>query len=219
MRYEETMAPRGRPRCFDRTQALQKAMEVFWARGYEGTSMTELTAAMGIASPSLYAAFGSKQQLFREASELYARTQGSGTWAAFDGHATAREAIETLLRTTAESVTAPGKPPGCFTVFAAANCTPENDEIRHDMTKRRISVCDHVRLRLERAVAEGELPPGTNARSLTSYFMAVQQGMSIRARDGGSREELLDVARHAMVVWDGLAAPPAAAGTSSLPAR
>ena len=203
------MAPRGRPRCFDRTQALQKAMEVFWARGYEGTSMTELTAAMGIASPSLYAAFGSKQQLFRAATEHYAQTEGSGTWATFDAHATAREAIETLLRTTAENVTAPGKPPGCFTIFAAANCAPENDEVRRDMTQRRVSVCDHVRLRLERAIAEGELPPGTNARSLTSYFMAVQQGMSIRARDGGSREELLDVAEHAMAVWNGLARPAA----------
>jgi AcrR family transcriptional regulator len=200
------MAPRGRPRCFDRTVALQKAMEVFWEHGYEGASMAELTAAMGIASPSLYAAFGCKEQLFREAVEHYTATDGSGTWKALNDSESAREAIEELLKATAEAVTLPGRPAGCFIVLGATNCSPENEDVQKELSERRLSMCELIRLRLERGVAEGELPAGTDVRSLTSYVVSVQQGMSILARDDSSREQLLAVARHAMLAWDGLKA-------------
>lgn len=200
------MAARGRPRCFDRTAALQQAMEVFWARGYEGASIADLTAAMGIASPSLYAAFGSKEQLFREAVDHYVETDGSGCWRGFNDHPTARAAIAAVLEAGAEASTMPGKPSGCFIVLAAMTCSAENAELQRELSERRRSLCDVVRLQLERGIARGELAPGTDAQALTAFFITVLQGMSIRARDGGSREDLLAVARHAMAVWDGLAA-------------
>ncbi|MFP5296803.1 MAG: TetR/AcrR family transcriptional regulator, partial [Alphaproteobacteria bacterium] len=93
----------GRPRSFDRDQALTRAMEVFWAKGYADASMAELTAAMGVSAPSLYAAFGSKEQLFREAVELYQRTQGADAWRCLDGDMPVRDAVEALLLATAES--------------------------------------------------------------------------------------------------------------------
>ena len=108
------MAERGRPRCFDRAAALEKAMEVFWARGYAGASIAELTEAMGIASPSLYAAFGSKEALFREAVELYVRSDDACTLKMLEGNLTTRESIAAMLFSSARSCVLPAKPTGSF---------------------------------------------------------------------------------------------------------
>ena len=197
------MAARGRPRCFDRTSALERAMEVFWERGYEGASLSDLTAAMEIASPSLYAAFGSKEALFRESVTHYSQTDGSGLWQSLDSQPTAREAVASLLKASAEASTQPNKPTGCFLVLAMANCAPENAEVQNELRDRRNFLGDLVRLRLDRGVADGDLPPGTDTRALSAYFITVMQGMSLRARDGGTRAELLDVAGYAMAAWPG----------------
>jgi len=200
------MAARGRPRCFDRTCALEQAMEVFWEHGYEGASLADLTAAMGIASPSLYSAFGSKEALFRESVNHYLQTDGSGIWQALEQEPTARAAVSNLLHASAEAVTLPNKPTGCFLVLAIANCSPENAGIQIELRNRRVHLGDLLRLRLDRGIADGDLPPGTETRALSSFFMTVQQGMSLQARDGGTRADLLRVADFAMAAWPAPAA-------------
>ncbi|MBF6482277.1 TetR/AcrR family transcriptional regulator, partial [Nocardia cyriacigeorgica] len=133
------MAERGRPRAFDRDVALRRAMEVFWEHGYEGASMTDLTSAMGINSPSLYAAFGGKEALFREAIELYGRTEGGLTARALREEPTARAAIEAMLRDNAVAYTAPDKPHGCMVVLAGSTYTTRTESVREfliDMRKQ-----------------------------------------------------------------------------------
>ncbi|NSC21995.1 TetR/AcrR family transcriptional regulator [Streptomyces albus subsp. chlorinus] len=205
------MAGRGRPRTFDRDAALEAAMRVFWERGYEATSLAELTEAMGIRPPSLYAAFGSKEQLFREAVELYERTEGSATSQALDEAATAREGVHEALRRNACRYTEPGKPSGCMVVLAGTNCTPENEPVRELLAKDRRTTEEYLRARADRGVAEGDVPPGTDTATLAAYYATVLFGLSLRARDGAPRTDLLAVADAAMTAWDGLTATPGTA--------
>src|SRR2546430_772348 len=121
------MAKRGRPASFDRQEALGRAMELFWERGYEGATLEDLQAAMGgISPPSFYHAFRSKEALFREVADLYVATVGEPTLQALEGAATAREGIEAMLRLTAEAFSRPGMPHGCLLVLGATNCSPAN---------------------------------------------------------------------------------------------
>lgn len=138
------MSPRGRPRAFDREHALTQAMLVFWERGYEGASLTELTEAMGIKPPSLYAAFGDKEALFREAIEHYKSAYGQHTTRALTEEPTARAAVEALLRNNACTYVEPGHPKGCMVVLAATNCTPANAPVWEFLAASR----DDVRRRL-----------------------------------------------------------------------
>lgn len=205
------MADRGRPRSFDRATALRRAMEVFWAKGYDGASLADLTAAMGIRSPSLYAAFGSKEQLFSEAVALYDGTQGTGIWDALD-QAPARAAFARFLHATADAFTREGDPPGCLIVLGALNSNEGNDGACRDLRRRRTGNVSTLRDRLERAIREGELPPTVDCAAVAAFYATVQQGMSIQARDGAARETLHAVADCAMAAWDGLTAgaPPGA---------
>ena len=130
------MAERGRPRSFDRAAALHRAMEVFWARGYDGASMADLTAAMGINSPSLYAAFGCKEALFREALELYETGEGGSASRSLQEAPTARAGIEAMLRENAVAYTAPDRPPGCMIVLASAVGIPASPEVRDYLVRR-----------------------------------------------------------------------------------
>jgi AcrR family transcriptional regulator len=211
------MAPRGRPRGFDRDAALHQAMDVFWARGYEGTSLGDLTAAMGIASPSLYAAFGSKEQLFHEAVELYGTLQGSMTARALSGQPTSRAAVEALLRDNAAAYTSPGNPRGCMVVLAATNVTPANQGVADFLAEQRRNGRAEVLARLERGVAEGDLPPETDVAALSAYVSTVLHGLSFEARDGLSCDALNAIVDGAMAAWDALvgAGAPATAPTSS----
>ena len=202
------MPPRGRPRSFDRSAALRRAMEVFWAKGYDGASLTDLTAAMGINAPSLYAAFGGKEALFREALALYGATEGTEIWDAIPSAPTAREAVRRFLEATAIAFTTPGKPRGCLIVLGALHADGANDTVCRELREHRAGNVAALQERLERAVAEGELPRGLDCPALATFYVTVQQGMSIQARDGASRETLLAVARAAMAAWDGLAGPP-----------
>ncbi|XXY44198.1 TetR/AcrR family transcriptional regulator [Sorangium sp. So ce269] len=204
------MAGRGRPRSFDRAAALRRAMEVFWERGYEGTSLTDLTTAMGINSPSLYAAFGCKESLFREAVSLYNEVEGAAVTRAMSEEPTARRAVEAMLRGNAEAYVSPGKPSGCMIVLAATLGTQESEAVRSHLAEVRRGALVELQRRLDRGVAEGDLPAGTDTAALAAFYTTVLQGLSIQARDGASREALLAVVDCAMAAWDVLARPRAA---------
>jgi AcrR family transcriptional regulator len=198
------MADRGRPRSFDRAVALRRAMEVFWERGYEGASLSDLTEAMGIGRPSLYAAFGSKEALFREAVELYDRVESLPVDRAIEEAPTARDAVEAMLRVNADAYAKPEKPGGCLIVLAAPVGTPEAEQVRGFLAERRQDSLESLRRRLDRAIAEGDLRATTDTKSLATFYTTVLQGLSIQARDGASRDELHQIVDRAMAAWEGL---------------
>ncbi|WP_343715600.1 TetR/AcrR family transcriptional regulator [Inquilinus sp.] len=198
------MAERGRPRGFDRDVALRRAMELFWRHGYEGVSMAELTAAMGIAAPSLYAAFGSKEALFREAIALYRDTAGSATRRALDCERTARGAIEAMLRDNADAFTDPALPHGCFVILGAVNTAPEHEGVRTHLLDLHKESCGLILRRLEQGAAAGEFPAGLDLGPLAGFYSTVLAGLSIKARDGTGRREMHAIIDHAMAAWDAM---------------
>jgi AcrR family transcriptional regulator len=205
------MATRGRPRAFDPDAALGKALDVFWERGYEGTSMNDLVAAMGIASASIYAAFGSKEELFRRTMGRYAATRGEPPRRALREAPTARAAIHAMLRATADEITRPDAPHYCMLILAAPTGAVENQAVREFLAAGRRGMQAEIRDRLVRGTADGDLAasPAT-LDAIARYYTTVVQGLSIQARDGASRAELETVIGCAMAAWDALAA--AAAG-------
>jgi AcrR family transcriptional regulator len=192
---------RGRPRSFDRDAALERAMLLFWRRGYEATSISDLTAEMGITPPSLYAAFGDKQRLFHEAVQRYL-DQGAGcTDAIFAEETTARGAAERLLRSAAEGLTRSDRPSGCMIVTAATNCCPESSDVQAGLARLRADQANRLRGRIEQGVAAGELPADTDVAGLATFYTTVIQGMTVQARDGAGRDALLAAAAAAMRAW------------------
>lgn len=197
------MAKRGRPRTFERTEALRVAMSLFWEQGYEGTSVSELAAAMGINSPSLYAAFGSKEALFREAITLYDQTESEATATAL-AERTARRSMEALLHNNLVAYTDPGTPRGCMIVLAANTGKTKNEEVRQYVAEYRRATITMVADRLRRGVADGDVPPDADIAAISAFFTTVLHGLSIQAHDGASREELQQVVDVAMAAWDGM---------------
>lgn len=181
---------RGRPPAFDRAEVLAKAGETFWRLGYEGASIVDLTAAMGITPQSLYAAFGSKAELYREALGWY-----GAAFATLTGDMLAAPGVlDTLaawLETQATLFTDPSFPAGCMVSTAVLGCAVENDPVARMVSSLREATIARVRERLERAGAEGELKPGADPAALARFVGAIIQGMSVQARDGASRTELL----------------------------
>lgn len=175
----------GRPRSFDRDAALAVAVEQFWRLGYDRCSVSTLTAAMGVAPPSLYAAFGDKARLFEEASALYFERTCEGIDRAV-ALPTAQDAVRAVLEGTARAHTAEGTPPGCL-MLTEPQLETQRDEVRKRLEER-----------LGRGVRDGDLPPTTDPRELATFLVAVMRGMSGRARDGGTTDELLAIARTAM---------------------
>lgn len=192
---------RGRPRAFDPEAALDRALEVFWAKGYEGASLAELTAAMGINRPSLYAAFGDKQALFRRVLERYRQGPGACVTAALAAAPTAREAVAALLHGSADRLAAPGQPAGCLLVHGALGCSDGAAPAEADAARHRAATELAIRERLDRAAAEGELPPGTDTAALARYVAAVQQGMAVQARTGAAPADLHAIADLALRAW------------------
>lgn len=197
------MAVIGRPREFDRGAALEAAMLLFWRKGFAMTSMNDLCEAMGIRSPSLYAAFGSKEGLYLEALDHYVRTVGPPIWDRLEHGGTARAGVESLLLAATESLPkSRATPAGCMAALGAVG-----DEwpaaITGVVRKVRSKMLGSLRARLERAAAEGELPAATNIDHLSRFYLGVFEGMAIQARDGASRAELRGVAAAAMAAWPG----------------
>jgi AcrR family transcriptional regulator len=210
------MAGRGRPRTFDPDTALRQALAVFWERGYEGASLADLAEAMGIASASIYACFGSKEDLFRQVMALYATTSGAPPRRALREQPTARAAIHAMLRATADEVTRPDSPHYCMLVLAAPTGAVENHAVREFLAGLRRGMLAEVRDRLVRGVADGDLTaPPADLDAIARYYTTVVQGLSIQARDGATRAELETVVTCAMAAWDSLqhtTGPPATTG-------
>jgi len=197
------MAVIGRPREFDRDAALEAAMLLFWRKGFAATSMNDLCDAMGVRSPSLYAAFGNKEALYLEAVEHYVRIQGPPVWGKLAEGATARAGIENLLIAGTGSLPkSRATPAGCMATLAAVG-----DEwpapITRVVKKGRLEMLGMLRSRLETAVAKGELPASTDIDGLSRFYLSVFQGMAIQAQDGATQAELRCIAAAAMAAWPG----------------
>lgn len=194
---------RGRPRAFDREAALAQATRLFWLKGYEATSIADLTAAMGIGAPSLYAAFGSKEALYAEALRNYAATYEHLVWGNFHSAPTARAAVLSFLLDSAATLpgAAAGGPKGCMVALSAVG-SEGHPELGKLVCAARAVTLDRLKSRLSRGIDEGDIPASTDIHALSRFVQTVQSGMSLLARDGASREELEDVARVAMLGWD-----------------
>lgn len=193
-----TATPRGRPREFDRAAALDKALVLFWKRGYEATSMAALTAATGVGAPSLYAAFGSKRELFDEVVQEYGRTHHAFMARALLEEPTFKAGLHRMLREAAEAYTRPGLPRGCLVISAAVNCS--TPEVQQALSAQRTGDLDALERLIQAAVDNGELKPGTDARTLAVFISVTLQGMAAQARDGTERSELEAVATLALEV-------------------
>lgn len=180
-------------------------MNVFWAKGYEGATLEDLLAAMGgITAPSLYNAFGSKEELFREAVDLYMSTVASKAAEALENAPSARAGVESMLRTAVENFSRPGGPRGCMVASSAAKCAHGNEGVEAYVRSLRLRAPDAIKRRLKRALEEGELPASIDASRMTAFYATVAQGLGVRAGDGVSRAELIAVVDGAMAAWDGL---------------
>jgi len=199
--------PRGRPRSFDREQALERAMDVFWSKGFEAASLTDITEAMGINPPSLYAAFGDKEGLFIEAVQRYhSDTQQNCPYA---DQLTARAAVESLLTFAATLFTDPGHPRGCLAVMAMMTSSTTSPRLQQMLMEQRAMAKAHLRERIQRGVKEGDVPQDADVTALTSLYSAVLSGLSLQARDGASRKALLAAVQAAMQAWPAGEAKPA----------
>jgi AcrR family transcriptional regulator len=196
----ESAVQRGRPREFDADQALDRALEVFWRRGYEGASISELTEAMGINRPSLYAAFGNKEALFRKALDRYAQGPAAYTYTALE-EPTARGVVEHLLRGAADALTDPHHPHGSLGVQGALACSDAAQSIKEELCARQAAWEAALAKRLERAKGDGDLCETVNCADLAQYVAAVAQGMAVQAAGGATRKQLRKIADIALQAW------------------
>lgn len=191
----------GRPRGFDRDAALGIALDLFWRHGYEGVSTAALVAAMGIAPPSLYAAFGNKEALYRECLDLYARRHGAFLGDALMSELPARASLEQALRAACRQFTDRSHAAGCMVSSAGLQGAPGNADQHAQTAAMRLQSRQAIEQRLKRARAVGELPAGTDCAALAGYFALVIQGLAIQARDGASAASLLRMVDVAMAAW------------------
>jgi AcrR family transcriptional regulator len=200
MKTKRPSRPLGRPRSFDTGKALDRALDVFWRKGYEGASLYDLTKAIGINRPSLYAAFGDKEKLFRKVLDRYAEGPASFSEAALQ-ESTSRAVVERLLYGTADLLTSPQNPHGCLWVQGALACGNSADSVRKELISRRMAGEAALRQRLNRAKVGGDLPPDANPASLARYIVTMIQGMSIQAASGASRGKLRRIIDIALQSW------------------
>jgi AcrR family transcriptional regulator len=200
MKSNTTATQRGRPRAFDADAALDRAMHVFWAKGYEGAALSDLTRAMRINRPSLYAAFGNKEQLFRKVLDRYM----NGPLAFFGkalGAAKARDVVEEIFLGTARMADDPKTPAGCLVVQGALACGDAAGSVRNEIAALRTAAKAALRRRLQRAKREGDLPSNADPAELSHYVMTVLHGMAVQGADGASGDQLRRVAQIALRAW------------------
>jgi AcrR family transcriptional regulator len=190
---------RGRPRTFDRDAALNSAMRLFWQKGYSATSMSDLTRAMGIGSPSLYAAFGSKEALYAEALDHYRTSHEAIVWSGFFAAHTTRGAVAAFLQDSAAGLSQ--TPDGCMVTLSAVGAEG-HVELGALVASARNVTLERLKARLKQGVAAGEIDEALDIHALARFVQTVQNGMSLLARDGASRAELEAVAETAMLGWD-----------------
>jgi TetR/AcrR family transcriptional regulator, copper-responsive repressor len=193
--------PRGRPRGFDRDDVLDRAMRLFWERGYEATSVSELTEAMGITAPTLYSFFGDKKQLFLETVDRYQSGPGCFAIKAFTEEPTAESSIRRLLMEAVASFSNPRGPKGCLVVLGATNCTVESRDVFKALSDRRRAAEAAVRDRIAAGRAAGELAEDADIDALTGMITGALFGLAIKARDGASRTTLRKIVDQTMQVW------------------
>lgn len=191
---------RGRPREFCTDTALTAALGVFWAKGYEGASMAELTAAMGITKPSLYAAFGNKEQLFHKALDLYELEKLAYTREALR-QPTARSVAEHIMRGAIDAQTSSCDPKGCLGVIGANACSAEAGTIKAEVIKRRESSSAALLERFRQAQRDGDLTGRVGPEALTQYLFTILQGMAVQAGAGATRADLESVVETSLAVW------------------
>jgi len=194
-----TRRPRGRPREFDRDQALARAIAVFWSKGYEAASLADLTKAMGINPPSLYAAFGDKENLFIEAVHRYHENVRQSC--PYAGEPTARDAVARLLTELATLFTDRSHPAGCLAVMAMVTSSTSSARLQRMLADERATAKARLRERIQRGLKEGDLPRDTDISALTEFYVAVIMGMSLSAREGATRKALLTMVETAMRAW------------------
>jgi AcrR family transcriptional regulator len=198
MKLETAAAPPGRPRSFDPDAALERAMHVFWAKGYEGASLSNLTRAMRINRPSLYAAFGNKEHLFGKVLDRYM----DGPVAFFGKALTAskaRDVVEEIFLGTARMADDPRTPAGCLMVQGALACGDAS--VRKEVAARRAAAEGALRRRLQRAKREGDLPKNADPAELAGYVMTVVRGLAVQSAGGASSDQLRRVAQIALRAW------------------
>jgi AcrR family transcriptional regulator len=191
----------GRPREFDTERVLDEAMEVFWRHGYEGATIAELTAAMGINPPSLYAAFGSKEGLLKAALDRYTEKRAAFMCDVL-GAPTAREVVKRLLLQIADMHTDPGNPPGCLLVAGGLTCGAGSESVPFEFASRRAHAEDQLRDRFVRAKEEGDLPSDADPAALARYLSAVIAGMGVLASSGANRDDLREIALVSLRAFD-----------------
>lgn len=189
MKNNPPPARRGRPRAFDRDEVLEKAAKTFWQLGYEGASIADLTAAMGITPQSLYAAFSSKADLYRDALVWYQAHIGASTARALE-ESDVVSALARVLRESAHEFTRSDRPHGCMVSTAVLTCAVENQSVARHVASLRNETLETLKARIERGVAEGQLRQTTDAAALARFVGAMIQGMSVQAQDGASKSAL-----------------------------
>ena len=192
----------GRPLEFDPDEALGRALELFWRNGYEGTSLSDLTEAMGITRPSLYATFGNKEELFRKVVDRYYADFLGFTRTALE-EPTARAVVEAWLYGFADTVTGKGTPAGCLGVNAALACSSASEDIQQELASRRAVDMELLRKRLEQAKREGDLPAEVSPSDLASFVATIARGMAVQAKSGASRRALHRTVEIALRAWPG----------------
>ncbi len=192
---------RGRPPAFDRAEALDRAMQLFWEQGFEGASFDQLTGAMAISPSSFYNSFGSKEQLYIEATDAYMRASGDWYANSLFGAVNAREAFENLLEATARQFTGKGHPSGCMVSLAGTHLPPEFASVRQTMAAHRADSEELMKRRLRKGVEDGDLSSDVDVDAMAAFYNSVTRGMAVQARDGASLDKLLSIAHVAMQAW------------------